>query len=51
MPTVPGARDSGRDSMIARSRAVQYGVVSRAQLLAAGIGQGAIATPASIAID
>jgi putative AbiEi antitoxin of type IV toxin-antitoxin system len=34
----------GRDSTIATLATMQYGVVSRAQLLAAGIGPGAIAT-------
>jgi very-short-patch-repair endonuclease len=34
----------GRDWMIATLATMQYGVVSRAQLLAAGIGPGAIAT-------
>jgi very-short-patch-repair endonuclease len=34
----------GRDSLIATLASTQYGVVSRAQLLAAGIGPGAIAT-------
>lgn len=36
--------NAGRDWTIAAVAARQYGVVSRAQLLAAGIGPGAIAT-------
>ncbi|MEA2363575.1 MAG: hypothetical protein QOD71_2720 [Thermoleophilaceae bacterium] len=42
--SVIGRAGAGRDCTIAAIAERQYGVVSRAQLLAAGIGPGAIAT-------
>ena len=43
-PAALARAERGRDAVIAALATRQYGVVSRAQLLAAGIGPGAIAT-------
>jgi REase_MTES_1575/Transcriptional regulator, AbiEi antitoxin len=43
-PAALARAERGRDAMIAALASSQYGVVSPAQLLAAGIGPGAIAT-------